>query len=111
MAKKIEMTSTGVHIIDGLFMRVLGQDFRLRDYIYNPIKSIDPKRLVAVIRQCDLPYNETFLGYVWKFIPDCPDALQGTIVLGCNDSGEGSYTPIRTKDIIGWCYLDNVSDE
>ena len=104
--KKIEMSLTGVYMIDGLFLELMGQKFRLNDWIYSSFNDVDPKRLVAVVRQHDFQYGETSVGYVWKFEADKEGLVSGKIRLGMSDEGEGSYTPIHTSEIIGWCYLD-----
>ena len=109
--KKIEMSSTGIYVIQGLFLKLLGQTFQLRDVVYHSLKDADPKRLVAIVRQRDFQYGETSVGYVWKFEPTAEGMLVGDIWLGMNDKGEGGYTPIDTKTIIGWCYLDEPVNE
>lgn len=107
------MSSTGVYLIQGLFLKLLGQTFQLRDVVYHSLKDADPKRLVAVVRQHDFQYGETSVGYVWKFEPtgECEYTSVGRIWLGMNDKGEGNYMPIHTNEIIGWCYLDEPEKE
>lgn len=104
--KKIEMSSTGVYVIHGLFLELLGQKFKLNDWVFSSFNHVDPKRLVAVVRQQDFQYGETSVGYIWKFEPDNEHVVSGKIWLGDSDKGEGHYTPIHTSEIIGWCYLD-----
>ena len=109
--KKIKMSPTGIYVIQGLFLKLLSQTFQLRDVVFHSLKDADPKRLVAVVRQHDFQYGETSVGYVWKFEPAEDGLIVGKIWLGMNDKGEGSYTLIETKDIIGWCYLDEPVNE
>ena len=109
--KKIEMSSTGIYVIQGLFLKLLGQTFQLRDVVYHSLKDVDPKRLVAVVRQHDFHYGETSVGYIWKFEPAGDGMVVGKIWLGMNDKGEGECSPIDTNDIIGWCYLDEPVNE
>ena len=108
-AKKIKMTSTGVHMIERLVLRFWGgAEVRLKDPIFHSFDNADPKRLVTILRKQDFEYSETSLGYVWKFEPDDVDncGVVGKVYLGMDESGEGSYTIIDTDDIIGWAYCD-----
>lgn len=106
-AKKIKMTSTGVHMIDSLVLRFWGgAEVKLKDPMYHCLDGTDPKRLVTILRKQDFEYNETSLGWVWKFEPDEPNTWVGKVYLGYDDSGEGDCEIIHTDDIIGWAYCD-----
>lgn len=103
---KVKMTSTGVHIIEGLFLKINGHEYRLKDFVYSSFENVDKNRLVAIVRQYDFQYGETSLGYVHEFIPDQEGTVVGNVRLGTLNKSDGMDHIIHTSEIIGWCYLD-----
>lgn len=107
MAKnELNIDGMTMHIIDGLYISIKGQKYKLKTPYLSGIHDADPTRPVAIIRQHDFNYSEAWVGYIWKTEPAGKDVLNFKIYLGTTRKQEGSYTPFLTSDIIGWCYLD-----
>ena len=112
MAKnELNIDGMTMHVIDGLYIGIKGRKYRLKTPILSGIQHADPERPVAVIRPHDFNYSEAWVGYIWKAEPVEGDPVAYKIYLGTTRKQEGSYTPMLTTDIIGWCYLDEPMDE
>lgn len=109
MSKKIKESATGIRVFDGLYLKVNGREFRLRDWVYTSFDHADPNRLAMIITNEGFQYNEGFLGYITEFKPDSEEIVAGIVTIASNKSKNPIISTVHTSNVIGWCYVDEES--